>query len=70
MKTVLKITGMHCASCKLLIEDVCKDIPGVTSCEVDLAGNTTTIEHDASVNVSKIKQKICSLGDYQVQEVV
>ncbi len=70
MKTVLKITGMHCASCKLLIEDVCKEIPGVTSCEVDLGGNIATIEHDASVSAEKLSQEISSLGDYQVKEIV
>jgi len=36
MKTaVINIKGTHCKSCKLLIEDVCKDIKGVKSCCVD-----------------------------------
>lgn len=66
MTITLKIQGMHCASCKVLIEDVCQDIPGVTSCVVDVASGTATIEHDASVQPEKIQREIEGLGDYKV----
>jgi len=36
MKTVLIIKGTHCASCKALIEDVCRELPGVTGCTVEV----------------------------------
>lgn len=69
MITTLNIQGMHCASCKLLIEDACQDIPGVTSCAVDVASNTARIEHDESVNPEKIRQEIESLGSYKTTPV-
>ena len=69
MKTTLKITGMHCASCKTLIEDVCKDVSGVQSCEVDMASSLATVEHDDTLDVEKLKQEIAALGEYRVEQV-
>ena len=65
MITTLNIQGMHCASCKLLIEDACQDIPGVTSCAVDVANNTARIEHNESVDPETIRREIESLGSYK-----
>ena len=64
--TTFGIKGMHCASCKVLIEDVCQEIPGVTSCVVDVASNTARIEHDASVDPDTIRREIEGLGEYKV----
>ncbi len=66
MITALNIQGMHCASCKVLIEDVCRDIPGVVSCVVDVASHTAKIEHDASVLPETIRREIEGLGEYKV----
>lgn len=66
MTTRLTIKGMHCGSCKMLIEDVCKDIAGVTSCVVDVQEESAVIEHDSSVDSRKIIAEISSLGDYKV----
>lgn len=65
MMTTLNIQGMHCASCKALIEDVCRDIPGVTSCDVDVTNKTATVEHDPAVNPDAIRREIESLGEYK-----
>ncbi|MCC6563750.1 heavy-metal-associated domain-containing protein [Candidatus Uhrbacteria bacterium] len=67
MITKFNITGMHCASCKALIEDACLDIPGVSSCRVDLATNVATVEHDA--DAALLKDEIAKLG-YRAQETV
>jgi copper chaperone CopZ len=67
MITKFVITGMHCTSCKVLIEDVCGDVPGVAMCQVDLKTNVATVEHQADVAV--IKGEIQKLG-YQTQEIV
>lgn len=69
MITTLNIQGMHCASCKALIEDVCQEIPGVTSCSVDVASSTAKIEHNASVNPETIRREIEGLGDYKTSTV-
>lgn len=65
MITKLKITGMHCASCKALIEDVCSEIAGVRSCAVDVAAGEAVIEHDESVGPSLLVREIDGLGDYK-----
>ncbi len=64
--TKLTITGMHCASCKALIEDVCMEIAGVKSCSVDVAKGEATIEHDESVGTSLFAREIEGLGDYRI----
>lgn len=63
--TKLKIAGMHCASCKALIEDVCSDVPGVRSCDVDAATEMATVEHDDTLNPAVLIGEIRSLGDYR-----
>lgn len=65
MITTLNIQGMHCGSCKMLIEEVCKDIEGVTYCIVDVANGTAKVEHEASVNPEAIQREIEGLGDYK-----
>ncbi len=69
MTTQFRIKGMHCASCKALIEDACLDIAGVASCRVDVANGMATVEHDASVGPDMIKREIEGLGDYTVSIV-
>ena len=69
MITTLKIKGMHCASCKVLIEDVCQEIPGVTSCTVDATNETATIEHDTSVTPETIRREIEALGEYRTSPI-
>lgn len=68
MKTNLTIKGTHCESCKALIEDVCKDIPGVVSCNVDFKTGKTKIEHTGRLDMRIVKKEIESLGDYKVVE--
>lgn len=65
--TVIKIKGMHCNSCKLLIEDVCKDIKGVKSCKVDFETGKTTIEHDESFSFDSFKKEVEGLGQYKIE---
>lgn len=67
MKTTLTIQGTHCASCKALIEDVCAEIPSITSCNVDFKTGTTEIEHDENVDWQKFKKEVEALGEYKVK---
>ena len=66
MKTTLTIKGTHCASCKALIEDVCKDTKGTKACAVNFQTGETTIEHDESFNWQTFKKEVESLGNYTV----
>lgn len=66
MKTTITIQGTHCQSCKLLIEDVCRDIPGVQSCTVNFQTGQTELEHDDTLNWEQLKKEIENLGEYKV----
>lgn len=68
MKTTVTIKGTHCESCKALIEDVCKEIPGINSCNVDYKTGKTIIEHDEELDWKKFKKEIESLGEYKVNK--
>jgi copper chaperone CopZ len=68
MKTaVIKIKGTHCNACKLLIEDVSKDIKGVKSCKVDFQTGETVIEHDENFNLDSFKKEVEGLGQYKLE---
>src|SRR3989338_1258668 len=49
MKTTIRITGMHCASCVLKNERSLLKIPGVKTAVVNFATNTATVEYDETV---------------------
>lgn len=67
MKTTLTIKGTHCESCKALIEDVCKEIPGIKSCNVDFKTGTTEVKHEENVDWKKFKKEVELLGSYKVE---
>lgn len=67
MKTTIIIKGTHCTSCKGLIEDVSKDVPGITSCDVDFQTGKTVVEHDENLDWQAFKKEIEDLGKYTVQ---
>jgi copper chaperone CopZ len=67
MKTTLTIKGTHCNSCKVLIEDVCKETPGINSCNVEFKTGVTEIEHEENVDWQKFKKEVESLGEYKVE---
>lgn len=69
MKTILTIKGTHCNSCKILIEDVCKEIPGIQSCMVDFQTGKTEVEHDDNVDWNKFQKEIESLGQYKIENL-
>lgn len=66
-KTTFYIKGTHCASCKALIEDVCKEIPCIKSCAVDFQTGEAIIEHDDALDWSSVKREIEALGNYSVE---
>ena len=66
MKKIIMIKGTHCTSCKALIEEVCKEVSNVTSCEVDYKTGKTVIEYKDSVDWNLIKKEIEKLGEYKV----
>ncbi|MDR3519438.1 MAG: cation transporter [Candidatus Pacebacteria bacterium] len=68
MKTInVTIKGTHCNACKLLIEDVSKDIKGITSCRVNFQTGKTVIEHNENFNFDLFKREVEGLGQYKVK---
>jgi len=65
--TTINIKGTHCNSCKLLIEDVCKEIKGTKSCTVNFETGDTTIEHDENFDWETFKKEVESLGAYKIE---
>ena len=66
MKKTITIKGLHCKSCKVLIEDTVNDIDGVLSCKVDLKTGKTIIEYRDNPDFNRIIKEIESLGEYEV----
>lgn len=52
MEKILKVKGMHCKSCELMLTDVLSEIKGVTKVEVSYANGTVKFACD---NESRIK---------------
>ena len=67
MKTIITVKGTHCESCKVLIEDVLKDIDGVNSATADFKTGKTEIVHSGKLDMKKIKQEIEALSEYKLE---
>ena len=66
METTITIKGTHCNSCKLLIEDICKDL-GAKSCNVNFKTGETIVEHDEKFDLRSFKKEVEGLGQYKVE---
>lgn len=63
MKVTLKLTGMHCTSCSVLIDTVLEELPGVTSSKTSYVEAKVEIEYDpVKVDVTKMVSVIKSEG--------
>ena len=62
-KVVLKVKGMHCASCSVLIDKLLIKQPGVTSVKTNYGSEKTAVEFDDSkINLIQIDSFINKLG--------
>jgi Cu+-exporting ATPase len=43
------VTGMHCASCGMLIDETLEDLPGVSRSQTSVRAGRTTVEADPSI---------------------
>ncbi|MEK7545806.1 MAG: heavy metal-associated domain-containing protein [Patescibacteria group bacterium] len=69
MNSTLKITGLHCASCKKLIESVAADVPGISSCSVDLDAGRADVSHETPEALDALVREIAALEEYQTEIV-
>ncbi len=66
MKTIWTIKGTHCRACKELIEEVCLESKGVNSGVLDFKSGKLILEHEASLDLKKLKSEIEKIGTYKV----
>ena len=67
MITEFKVSGMHCDSCKNLIEEEVGEMSGVRSVRVDLPGKQAIVDYDEeAVSPKMLIQQIAELG-YQAE---
>lgn len=66
MKTKFMIKGMHCASCKVLFEDVARDFKEIKMFKVNEKTGNAEIECDDGFDLKTFKKEIESLGKYKV----
>jgi len=64
MKNIkLKVSGMHCQSCEMLIKDALEETEGIASASADLKKKTVTVLfNDSKISADKIKKMITELG--------
>jgi len=66
-KTKLKVSGMHCASCAVSIDDSLEDLEGVRKASTSFARGRTKLEFDqTTVDLETVRSVIGELG-YQAQ---
>jgi Cu+-exporting ATPase len=62
-KIILKISGMHCASCAVNIENVVKRLPGVKEASVNFASETLLVELDEQkVKLTDLQKAVSDVG--------
>ena len=58
----LAISGMHCGSCALLIDDVLADLPGVLASTTSSKTQRSVVTHDQRTTPAEIAAAITELG--------
>lgn len=63
MKTIIKITGMHCSSCVATIENALKKTPGILNANVNFASEKAYIEYETQkISAKEIDDAIVRAG--------
>ena len=62
-----KITGMHCRSCKRLIESVLSDLPGVEAADVDETTGLGSLRHDGQIGYDQVEAAVAELKEYKIE---
>ena len=67
VKALYPVIGMHCASCKTLIERSTQNLKGVVSSKVNYGAEKLNIEYDSDViNFDEISSAVSKLGQYSI----
>jgi Cu+-exporting ATPase len=60
--TLLRVTGMHCGSCKRRVEGALARVPGVVRVRVDVPGQRVEIRHADSTPIPALVQALAAEG--------
>lgn len=58
----LTVSGMHCSSCALSIDNALEDIPGVLESHTNYAKGETVVRVNDSVDVAQLRKVIAETG--------
>lgn len=62
-KTKLKVSGMHCASCALSIDDRLEELEGVRTASTSFRRGQTKLQFDEDkVDLALVREAIAELG--------
>jgi len=66
-KETYPIVGMHCASCKALIERAVRKLDGVSAVQISYGAEKLTLEYnDSKIKIEKISKVIANIGTYEL----
>ena len=65
-KILIAISGMHCASCVLAIENALKSFKGVIDAKVNFASEKAVVEYDPAVTDVEAIEKVVKATGYEV----
>lgn len=66
MKSVIGITGLHCASCVRRVEEALAAVPGVSSARADLLARRVSVEYDPGVATAGALERAIESAGYGV----
>lgn len=58
---VFTVTGMHCSSCGILVDETLEELPGVERAETDTRRGRTVVRADLAV--ISVGQMVAAIGD-------
>lgn len=62
----LRVEGMHCGSCEMLVADELGEIEGVKKVDASHKDGTVKVGYDGKLDPEKVKKAITALG-YKVK---
>lgn len=63
MKTIIRIDGMHCASCAISVDDTLEEVDGVHSSRTSFARGLVKVDHDPGrVTPERLRDAISRAG--------
>jgi copper chaperone len=65
MMTTIGIKGMSCKHCVQAVSKALQDLPGLSKVEINLETGTASLDHDDSLDITLVKDRIQKAG-YEV----